>query len=115
MGLGSRIPLPSPLWEASPCHYRQPVEGWWLVHGVPGGRGPEVGWRGLRGLLWARLVCRGDNVFPGGELLLHDWGLCPWDLCLPSTPPLPCGQVKGRREEGRTAGLETPPPAPQQD
>lgn len=62
-----------------------------------------------------RLVCRGDNVFPSGDVLLHDWGLCPWDLCLPSTPPLPRGQVKGRREEERTAGVETPPPAPQQD
>ena len=61
------------------------------------------------------LVCRGDNVFPSGDVLLHDWGLCPWDLCLPSTPPLPRGQVKGRREEGRTAGVETPPPAPRQD
>lgn len=47
MGLGSHIPLPRPLWEASPCHYRQLVEGWWFVHGLLAGRGPEVGWRGL--------------------------------------------------------------------
>ena len=48
------LPLPRPLWEASPSLYRRLVEGWWFVHGLLGGRGPKVGWRGLRGLLWAQ-------------------------------------------------------------
>ena len=29
-----------------------------------------------------RPVCRRDHVLAGGDLLLPDWGLCPWDLCL---------------------------------
>ena len=78
-------------------------------------RGGVLRWGGeaSEGCSGPGLVCRRDHVFPDGDLLLPDWGLCPWDVRLPLTLLLPCGQVKGWREEGRTAGVETPPPAPQ--
>ena len=60
--------------------------GWWrgggLCMGFLGAGVLRWGGEASEGCSGPRPVCRRDHVLPGGDLLLPDWGLCPWDLCL---------------------------------
>lgn len=113
MGLGSCTPVsgiasPQAPLGSQPCHYHRLVEGGGLCMGFLGAGVLRWGQEASEGCSGPRPVCRRDHVFLGGDLLLPDWGLCPWDPCLPLTPLLPCGQLNGRREGsgGRRGGRQ---------